>query len=162
VPVLINIEQNTLINFIIIMKRKTIILSILLAGFLAINTQAQIKVPSASDVSSVSKQNINMPDKDFTKDILNALNQGDKLGLSPDKLLKLNNSNKSYVNDILATVGGSGSESQIMEAIGIKKKEREDFIEKLLGKSKAGKYYGLVKKQIEPLLAKYKLAKLFM
>jgi len=144
------------------MKRKTIILSILLAGFLAINTQAQIKIPSASDVSDVSKQNINMPDKDFTKDILSALNQGDKLGLSPDKLLKLNNSNKSYVNDILATVGGSGSESQIMEAIGIKKKKREDFIEKLLGKSKAGKYYGLVKKQVEPLLSKYKLAKLFM
>lgn len=144
------------------MKRKTIILSIVLASFLAINVTAQIKIPDVPKVQDVQTQTMEMPDKDFTKDILNALNQGDKLGLSPDKLLKLNSKNKSYVNDIMGAVGGSGSESDIMEAIGIKKREREDFIEKLLGKSTAGKYYGLVKKQVEPLLAKYKLAKLFM
>ena len=147
------------------MKRKTIILSILLAGFFAINVHAQIKVPSVSDVpdvSDVSKQDIKMPDKDFTKDILNALNQGDKLGLSPDKLLSLNNKNKSLVNDALSIFGGSGSESDKLAKFGIKKQERDDFIEKLLGKSTAGKYYGLVKKKIEPLLDKYKLAKLFM
>ncbi len=141
------------------MKQKTLFLSIILMSFLAINVQAQIKIP---DVSDVSKQDIEMPDKDFTKDILNALNQGDKLGLSPDKLLKLNNSNKSYVNDVMGVLGGLGSDSDKLEKIGIKKKEREDFIENLLGKSKAGDYYTLVKKQIEPLLTKYKLAKLFL
>jgi len=141
------------------MKRKTIILSILLAGFFAINVNAQINVPN---VSAVSKKDIKMPDKDFTKDILSALNQGDKLGLSPDKLLKLNNGNKSYVNDVMGLMGGLGSESDKLEKLGIKKKERENFIEKLLGKSKAGKYYELVKKKVEPLLTKYKFAKLFM
>ena len=137
------------------MKTKTIFLSVLLVGFLMINVQAQV-------IPDVSEQNIEMPDKDFSKDILNALNQGDKLGLSPDKLLKLNNSNKSYVNDVTEIMGGLGSESDKLEKIGIKKKEREDFIGKLLGKSKAGEYFGLVKKQIEPLLTKYKLAKLFL
>ncbi len=141
------------------MKQKTIILSILLAGFFAINVQAQIKMPSVSDIS---KSNIEMPDKDFTKDILNALNQGDKLGLSPDKLLKLNNKNKSLVNDAMSIFGGSGSESDKLEKFGIKKKERDNFIENLLGKSKAGKYFELAKNKIEPLMAKYKMAKLFM
>lgn len=141
------------------MKQKTIILSILLAGFLAINIQAQIKMPT---VSNVSKTKIEMPDKNFSKDILNALNQGDKLGLSPDKLLKLNNKNKSLVNNAMSIFGGSGSESDKLEKFGIKKKERDNFIENLLGKSTAGKYYGLVKKKIEPLITKYKMAKLFM
>ena len=44
-----------------------------------------------------------------------------------DKLLKLNNSNKSYVNDVTEIMGGLGSESDKLEKIGIKKKEREDF-----------------------------------
>ena len=107
------------------MKIKTIILGIFILGFSVISVQAQIKIPDASAVSNVPTEQLKVPDADFSKDILKALNPGDKLEISPDKLLKLGNKNKSFVNDILSTVGGSGSQSEIMEAIGVKKKERE-------------------------------------
>ena len=144
------------------MKRKLFFLSLLLGIFSSISIQAQIKMPEVSNVSDVANEQLKVPDGDFSKDLLNALNQGDKLGLSADKLLKLNNGNKSFVNNLTGILGGSGSDSDKLEQIGIKNKEREDFIEKLLGESKAKDYYKLAKEQIDKLKTKYQLAKIFL
>jgi len=143
------------------MKTKTFLLSILMLGFFAINVQAQkLKIPTVPKVPEQLQMQI--PGKDFSKDLLKALDPGTGLGISPDKLLKLNKGNGNFVNNIMGILGGSGSDSDKLNLINKEKDERKDFIEKLLGKGKAGEYYKLVKKQLQKLQTKYALAKLFM
>ncbi|MEN8117592.1 MAG: hypothetical protein ABFS16_11475 [Bacteroidota bacterium] len=143
------------------MRRKTILLSIVLMGLFAINLQAQqIKVPKSSDLTQSEK--FQMPDKEFTNDMLKALSPGNNLDISPDKLLKLEKNNKSYVNDVLGVLSGTGTDDQKKTLIDKKKSEQNDFIDQLLGEGKAAKYYKLVKKQVEPLVKKYALAKFFI
>jgi hypothetical protein len=141
------------------MKKLTFLLSFLFLGFIAVNTQAQIKLPKSVDVN---KMNQSLPDGDFTKDILKALSPDKSLGLSPDKLLKLTDNNKSFVDKALGVLNGSGSEEEKNNKLGVLQNDRKDFIEKLLGESKASEYYGLVKKQVQPLVTKYAMAKFFM
>lgn len=141
------------------MKQKALFLTLLLMGFFVLSSNAQLKIPSSKDIKKVEEAASN---KDFSKDILKALDPGSGLDISPDKLLQLQKGNKSFVGDIMGILNGSGSEDEKMSLINKKQDERKDFIENLLGEGKAAKYYGLVKKQVEPLLNKYKLAKLFM
>lgn len=142
------------------MKRLTFLLSFLLLGFIAINTQAQIKMPKSVDVSNIDPSNV--PDTDFSKDLLKALSPHKSLGLSPDKVLKLTNNNKSFVDKALGVLNGSGSDSEKQNKLGILQNNRKDFIENLLGEGKAAQYYKLAKTQIEPLAKKYAMAKLFL
>lgn len=141
------------------MKQKTLLLIFLVMGVFVMNSNAQLKIPSSKDIKKVEEAASN---KDFAKDILKALDPGSSLDISPDKLLQLQKGNKNFVGDLMGILNGSGSEDEKMSLIGKKQDERKDFIENLLGEGKAAKYYGLVKKQVEPLLNKYKLAKLFM
>ena len=141
------------------MKQKTLFLTLLIMGVFVITSNAQLKIPSSKDIKKVEEAASN---KDFAKDILKALDPGSSLDISPDKLLQLQKGNKSFVGDVMGILNGSGSEDEKMSLIGKKHDERKDFIENLLGEGKAAKYYSLVKKQVEPLLGKYKLAKLFI
>jgi hypothetical protein len=143
------------------MKTKVFLLSVLMIGFFAINVQAQkLKVPTTPKVPELPQMQI--PGEDFSKDLLKALDPGTGLGISPDKLLKLNKGNGDFVNNVMGILGGSGSDSDKLNLLNKKKDERKDFIEQLLGKGKAGEYYKLAKKQLQKLQTKYAIAKLFM
>ena len=146
------------------MKQKFFFLSFLLAGIFAMNVHAQnLKVPTTpSAVKTVVAPDMSIPGPDFSKDLLKALNPGTGLNISPDKLLKLNKGNSDFVGKIMDVLGGSGSDSEKLNLFNSKKKEHKDFVEQLLGKSKAGDYYKIVKKQLEKLSTKYAIAKLFM
>jgi hypothetical protein len=158
------------------MKAKVFLLSVFLIGFLAINVHAQkLKAPTVPKISEQPQMQktptlpkvpelpkMQIPSKDFSKDLLKALNPGTGLNVSPDKLLKLKKGNTNFVNSVMGVLGGSGSDSDKLNQINKKKDERKGFIEELLGKSKAGVYFSLAKKQVEKLKTKYALAKLFM
>lgn len=98
----------------------------------------------------------------FSKDFLDALTPDTDLGLGADVLEKLNGKNKSFVDDVVGILGGGGSNNDMLEKIGLKKKEKDDFIQKLLGEGNAGKYYSSIKKKVESFKTKYKVAKMFM
>ncbi len=149
------------------MKQKIILLSFLLTSIFSLSVQAQsLKVPTKVPVSTTNIQtavpDMKIPGPDFSKDLLKALSPGKGLGISPDKLLKLNNGNSNFVGKVMDILGGSGSNSDKLNLFNSKKAEHKDFIEKLLGKSKAAEYYKVVKKQLEKLSTKYAIAKLFM
>lgn len=141
------------------MKKITILFSIVLIGLISLNTQAQIKMPKAA--SSLSKD-VNLPTDALSSELVKALKPSKGLDISADKLLKLEDNNKSYVNDLMGIFGGSGSDDE-KETLALgKQKERKNFVSKLLGDGKATKYYKLIKPQVQPLIKKYALAKFLM
>lgn len=142
------------------MKKKVFFTVIVLVGLFAFNASAQVKLPTTTKVPT-DKSQINLPSEDASTEILKALNPG-KDFTTADKLTKLLGNNKSYVEDITKLMNGGGSENEKMTKINLKKNEREDFIENLLGESKAATYYSRVKEKIEPLVEKYKMAKMFL
>jgi hypothetical protein len=141
------------------MKKINLLLALLFAAFMAINTHAQVTVPKSLNDVDVSK--VEVPDSDFTKSILKALDPG-KSFTSPDKYMKLLTENKDMVSDVLGVMNGAGSEADKLAKVDQLKGEHKDFVEQLLGEGKAAEYYRLVKKNIEPLTQKFKLAKLFL
>lgn len=143
------------------MKQVTILFSFLLLAMISLNVQAQIKIPKvATDITKPS--DLKIPEGDFSKDILKAINPGSGLDISPDKLLKLTDHNKGFLSDVMGIMGGSGSDADKTKLLQNKQTERKNFITNLLGEGKAAKYYQLIKPQVEPLIKKYALAKFFM
>lgn len=141
------------------MKRITILLCLVLVALVAVNSHAQIKMPKAA--SSLGKD-VKLPTDALSKELVKAIKPSSDLDIPADKLLKLENNNKSYVNDLLGIFNGSGSDDEKKALALGKQKERKDFVENLLGEGKAAKYYKLIKPQVEPLIKKYALAKFLM
>lgn len=131
----------------------------MLIGLISLNTQAQIKMPKAA--SSLSKD-VNLSSDALSSQLVKAIKPSKDLDISANKLLKLEDNNKSYVNDLLGIFNGSGSDDEKKTLALGKQKERKDFVSKLLGEGKAAKYYKLIKPQVEPLIKKYALAKFLM
>lgn len=143
------------------MKQVTILFCMMLFAFVSMNAQAQIKIPkAASDLTK--SQDIKLPTDALSKELIKALNPGKGFDISPDKLLKLDNNNKSFVNDLMGIFGGSGTDAEKHTLAEGKQKERKNFITNLLGEGKAAKYYNIIKPQVEPLIKKYALAKFLM
>jgi|GEM_PF-2933951 len=141
------------------MKKIHMLLAFMLIAFLTTNTQAQVNIPKS--LNDVDASKIEVPDSDFSKSILKALDPG-KSFTSLDKYTKLLAGNKELVGDVLGVMNGSGSEDDKLAKVDELKGEHKDFVEQLLGEGKASEYYRLVKKNIEPLTQKFKLAKLFL
>lgn len=141
------------------MKRNVFIISFLVLTVLALNSQAQFKIPKTSDLTKAV--GLDLPTEAFTDDFLKALSPDKSLGLSSDQESKLIKNNNSFVNSALGVLTGSGSDDDKNKKLGILQKDRQGFIEKLLGEGKASQYYALVKKQVEPLITKYALSKFF-
>ncbi len=142
------------------MKSRILILSVLLIGLVTINVSAQVKLPGS--VNDITKLGLPEDKEQFSKDFLDALTPDSDLGLGADVMEKLNGKNKSFVDDVVGILGGGGSNDDMLEKIGLKKKEKDDFIQQLLGDSGAGKYYSSIKKKVESFQTKYKIAKMFM
>lgn len=141
------------------MKRMTYLLGFLFIFLISYQTQAQINIPKDIKVPGVSADQSS--DTDLTKDLLSALDPGTSF-TSPDKYAKLLGSNKDLVSNVLGVMNGSGSDDEKLAKVDALKSDQKDFVEKLLGEGKATDYYKKVKDKIEPLTAKYKLAKLFL
>jgi len=143
------------------MKGRIIFLIMLFIGIFSLNSNAQLK-KSIGGLDDVTKLGLPDDKEQFSKDFLDALTPDNDLGLSADVLDKLNGKNKSFVDDVVGILGGGGSSDDMLEKIGLKKKEKDDFIQKLLGEGYAGKYYSSIKKKVESFKTKYKVAKMFM
>ena len=141
------------------MKQLTTLMSIAIICLLYLNTEAQIKMPKAA--KDLAKD-MNVSSDVLSKELVKAINPGDALGISADKLLKLENNNKSYVNDLLEIFGGSACDTEKTAKAEAAQKERKDFVSSLLGEGKAAQYYKLIKPQVEPLIKKYALAKFLL
>lgn len=141
------------------MKRNVIIFSIMMLTMLTLNSQAQFKIPKTSDLNTSSLTNL--VDSDVSKDILGALSPAKSLGLSSDIVSKLTDNNNSFVSKALGIIGGAGTDDEKTKKIGILQKDRQDFIENLLGEGKAAQYYKIAKEQVTPILKKYALSKFF-
>lgn len=141
------------------MKSMTYLLGFLFIFLISYQTQAQINIPKDIKVPGVSADQL--PDADLTKDLLSALDPGTSF-TSPDKYAKLLGSNKDLVSSVLGVMNGSGSDDEKLAKVDALKSDQKDFVEQLLGEGKAADYYKKVKDKIEPLTAKYKLAKLFL
>lgn len=143
------------------MKGKIILLSLLLISIFALNGNAQLN-KSLGNIGDVTKLGLPEDKEQFSKDFLSALTPDTDLGLGADVMEKLNGKNKSFVDDVVGILGGGGSNDDMLEKIGLKKKEKDDFIQKLLGEGNAGKYYSSIKKKVDSFKTKYKVAKMFM
>lgn len=142
------------------MKRTIVFIGFMIFGLLSATVEAQVKLPGS--VNDVTKLGLPEDKEQFSKDFLDALTPGSDLGLGADVMEKLNGKNKSFVDDVVGILGGGGSNDDMLEKIGLKKKEKDDFIKQLLGDSGAGKYYSSIKKKVESFQTKYKIAKMFM
>ncbi len=142
------------------MKSRILILSLLLIGLVTNNVNAQVKLPGS--VNDLTKLGLPEDKEQFSKDFLDALTPDSDLGLGADVMEKLNGKNKSFVDDVVGILGGGGSNDDMLEKISLKKKEKDDYIQQLLGDSGAGKYYSSIKKKLESFQTKYKIAKMFM
>lgn len=143
------------------MTGKIAFLSLLLIGLFSLNSNAQLK-KSLGVLGDVTKLGLPEDKEQFSKDFLDALTPDTDMGLGADVLEKLNGKNKSFVDDVVGILGGGGSNDDMLEKIGLKKKEKDDFIQKLLGDGNAGKYYSSIKKKVDSFKTKYKVAKMFM
>lgn len=143
------------------MTGKIAFLSLLLIGLFSLNSNAQLK-KSLGVLGDVTKLGLPEDKEQFSKDFLDALTPDTDMGLGADVLEKLNGKNKSFVDDVVGILGGGGSNDDMLEKIGLKKKEKDDFIQKFLGDGNAGKYYSSIKKKVDSFKTKYKVAKMFM
>ena len=143
------------------MKGRIVFLSLLIITLFTLNANAQLN-KSLGNVSDLTKLGLPEDKEQFSKDFLDALTPDTDLGFGSDVMEKLNGKNKSFVDDVVGILGGSGSNDNMLEKIGLKKKEKDDFIQKLLGEGNAGKYYSSIKKKVESFKTKYKVAKMFM
>lgn len=141
------------------MKKLNALLSLVFLFLIAANVHAQINIPK--NIKDVDATQMEMPDGDFAKSMLKALDPG-KSFTSPDKYAKLLTGNKDLVSNVLDVMNGSGSEDEKMAKVEDLKGDHKDFVEQLLGEGKAAEYYNLVKEKIKPLTNKFKLAKLFL
>lgn len=82
------------------------------------------------------------------------------LDLTGDQTTKLKANNKSFVNDLMGIVGGSGSDDSKKSSILNLKNNRMTFLTGLMGNEIAQKYLGKVLKGINPLKSKLGLAAL--
>ena len=142
------------------MKTRIVLLGIVLISLLAFNGNAQIKLPGSTN--DLTKLGLPKDKEQFSKDFLDSLTPDTDLGFGADVMEKLNGKNKSFVDDVVGILGGGGSNDDMLQKIGLKKKEKDDFIQKLLGEGNAGKYYSSIKKKVESFKTKYKIAKMFM
>jgi len=132
------------------------VLTILFSG----NLYAQIQIPTS--IKSVEQTvDENLSDNFFAKKIQEALNPGSSFTAS-DTLQTLLDSNTDYVNDVLEVSSSDILEDEKTTAIDSLKTNRQEYLESLLGESKAADYYNIVKNKVEPLVEKYKMAKLFL
>lgn len=141
------------------MKKVNFLLVLMFGLFVVTNLNAQINIPKS--LGDVDASKIEIPDSEATQQILKALDPG-KGFTSPDKYAKLLSGNKDLLSSVTDVMGGSGSEEDKLAKVDQLKGEHKDFVEELLGEGKATEYYRLIKKNIEPLSQKLKLAKLFL
>ena len=142
------------------MKKTIVLINLLALLFIAANVQAQtLKVPKIGDTASLT---LPTDKAGFAKDFLSSLDAGKDLGIPADKLLSLTGKNKSYVDDIVGILGGSGSNESKLSALTGKKTAWKSAVTTLLGESTAGKYFSKVDKQLGSLKLKYQVAKLFL
>jgi hypothetical protein len=142
------------------MKKTIVLINLLALLFIAANVQAQtLKVPKIGDTASLT---LPTDKAGFAKDFLSSLDAGKDLGIPADKLLSLTGKNKSYVDDIVGILGGSGSNESKLSALTGKKTAWKSAVTSLLGESTAGKYFSKVDKQLGSLKLKYQVAKLFL
>lgn len=128
------------------MKRLVTHLSFVLIAILSLNIQAQ---------------NIKLPSPDFSKDMMSAIKPSPDLGLSPDVKSKLDNENKSFVNDVVGIMGSSDDDDTKKLKINNRKKEHDGVLGKTFGNDSAlGSYKKGIEKQIKPFKRKYKMASL--
>lgn len=141
------------------MKRNVVFVGVLVLCMFAFSGQAQLKIPKTSDLAKAA--GLNIPTEAFTNDFMKALSPDTSLGLSNDQETQLVKNNSSFVSGVLDIITGAGSDSEKNKKLAILQKDRQGFIEKLLGEGKAAQYYAIVKKQVEPLITKYALSKFF-
>ena len=135
------------------MKKTIVLINLLALLFIAANVQAQtLKVPKIGDTASLT---LPTDKAGFAKDFLSSLDAGKDLGIPADKLLSLTGKNKSYVDDIVGILGGSGSNESKLSALTGKKTAWKSAVTSLLGESTAGKYFSKVDKQLGLLKQKY-------
>lgn len=104
-------------------------------------------------------QNIKLPSPDFSKDMLSALNPGSDLGLSSDVKSKVDNENKSFVNDVVDIMGSSDDDETKKLKINNRKKEHDGILGSAFGSDNALKSYKKdLEKQLKPFKRKYKMA----
>ena len=132
----------------------------MLVILLSANVNAQVKLPGK--VNDITKLGLPADKEQFSKDFLSALTPDTDLGLGAGVMEKLNGKNKSFVDDVVGILGSGDSQNDMLEKIGSKKKEKDDFVKNLLGDSGAGKYYSSIKKKVDSFKTKYKVAKMFM
>lgn len=117
--------------------------------FFAFAAQAQIpKVPNVGS-DALSSQVLSILD-----------NSSSDLNLTGDQTSKLKANNKSFVNDLMKVVGGSGSDDSKKSSILGLKNKRLKFLTDLMGNELAQKYLGKVVSGINPLKSKLGLAAL--
>jgi len=131
------------------MYRTKFISAFLFLLFFAFAAQAQIPSIPKVGTDALSSQVLG---------ILDSSSSG--LGLSGDKSTKLKADNKSFVNDLMKIVGGSGSDDSKKSSILGLKDKRLKFLTDLMGNEVAQKYMGKVLSGINPLKSKLGLAAL--
>lgn len=142
------------------MTKSLFISFLMLLGIMTTTAEAQVKLGKSTN----SLTTLGLPDdkEQFSKDFLDALTPDTDLGFGADVMEKLNGKNKSFVDDVVGILGSGASNNDMLEKIGLKKKEKDDFIQQLLGDSGAGKYYSSIKKKVEAFQNKYRIAKMFL